>query len=379
MGVERRFLGIEALRFLSAVAVVFWHYQHFYLAVDDVFVVPFTRDREPLWWLFRAFYDHGYLAVWVFWQISGFVFFWKYHEAIARGEVTSWSFFVLRFSRLYPLHFATLLIVAALQAVYAAGHAGAFFVYADNDLRHFALNLVFAPFWGFERAMSFNGPIWSVSVEVVVYALFFAVSAMTRLGLFGRLAFVAGAIVLLAANSRFGPVPGQRMILNCVAYFFMGGVVHAVAMRLSGEVLRRAAPFAVAAALLLAWATFRGEVDTPKWAVLGFTTLLTFGVLGLDGWPLVERVLARIAPLADTTYSSYLVHFPIQIAAVTVSDRLGLERTLYDAPVALIAFLVATFWLGWVVFHRFERPAQAWLRRRMLAETKTTRRAEARG
>lgn len=371
MADDKRYLGIEALRFLSAIAVVFWHYQHFYLAVDDVFLVPFTREREPLAGLFRAFYDHGYLAVWVFWQISGFIFFWKYHEAIARGEVGSWSFFVLRFSRLYPLHIATLVLVAGLQAIYATGHAGAFFVYADNDLRHFALNLVFAPAWGFEKAMSFNGPIWSVSVEVLVYALFFALSQAFRAGLLARLAVAGAAVALLAANSRFGPIPGLRMILNCVAYFYMGGVIQAIAARLSFDTLRRLAPVALAVSLALAWTTFRGEIDTPKWAILGFTSLLVFGVLGLDGWPVAERALERIAPLADTTYSSYLIHFPIQIAAVTLTDRLGWERTLYDSPLALLAFLVATFWLGWLVFHRFERPAQAWLRRRMLARPRT--------
>ncbi|MDK9696083.1 MAG: acyltransferase [Siculibacillus sp.] len=379
MADDERYLGIEALRFLSAVAVVFWHYQHFYLSVDDVFLVPFTRDREPLWWLFRAFYDHGYLAVWVFWQISGFIFFWKYHEAIARGEVGSWRFFVLRFSRLYPLHFATLLVVAVLQGVYALGHQGAFFVYADNDLRHFALNLVFAPAWGFEKAMSFNGPIWSVSVEVVIYALFFALSTLGRSGLVRRVAVAAVAIVLLGLNSRYGPVPGARMILNCVAYFFIGGAIHATIARLSPELLRRAAPAALAAALVLAWATFRGETDTPKWAALGFTSLVVFGALGLDGWPAVERLLERVAPLADTTYSSYLVHFPIQIAAVALTDRLGFERSIYDSPLALIGFLLATFWLGWVVFHRFERPAQTWLRRCMLTAVGGAKRSGAGG
>lgn len=362
---EARYLGIEALRFFCAIAVVFWHYQHFYLGFDDVFVVPFTRDMQPLWSLTRPFYEYGYLSVWIFWQISGFIFFWKYHDEIAAGRVGAWSFFVLRFSRLYPLHFATLIAVAALQLVYGATHAGAAFVYDDNDLYHFALNLVLAPAWGFEKAMSFNGPIWSVSVEVLVYALFFALSSRMRIGLVGRLCVVGAAIVLWGLNSRFGQVPGLRMILNCIAYFYMGGVVHALTTKMSARTLRALAPIAVIAALALARLTFTDEATTPKWAVLGFATLLLIGFLGLDLWPWIDRAFERLAPLSDTTYSSYLVHFPIQLIAVTLTDRLGFARTIYDAPLALILFLAATFGLGWVVFHRFERPAQSWLRQRM--------------
>lgn len=367
---DDRYLGIEALRFLSAIAVVFWHYQHFFLSVDDVFLIPFSRDVQPAWWAFRAFYDYGYLAVWVFWQISGFIFFWKYQDAIAEGRVSAWSFFVLRFSRLYPLHFVTLIAVAALQLAYAAGHAGKFFVYADNDLFHFALNLVMAPAWGFETSLSFNGPIWSVSVEVLVYALFFALASRLRIGLLGRLAVAGGAVVLWGLNSRLGVAPGVRMTLNCITYFYVGGAVHALVSRLSPRTLRNLAPVAVAVAFGLAALTFRDEADTPKWAVLGFSTLLLVGFLGLDRWPLADRLFARMAPLADTTYSSYLIHFPLQIVAVTASDRLGLDRTIYLAPVALIAFLSATFGFGWLIFHHFERPAQAWLRRRMQARAR---------
>lgn len=368
---QGRYLGLEALRFLSAVAVVVWHYQHFYMGQGEVFLAPFTRERQPLFWALEAFYDHGYLAVWAFWQISGFIFFWKYHEAVARGEVSPWSFFVLRFSRLYPLHFATLLITAALQFVYAADHLGQWFVYANNDAFHFALNLVMAPAWGFQKGESFNGPIWSVSVEVVVYALFFAFSMRRRLGLVGRLAVVVAAIGLWALNSKVGQLAGVRTTLNCLTYFYMGGVVHALVADLSPALVRRTAPIAIVGALVLAWATFIGIDQTPKWAILVFSTLLLYGFVGIDRLPGAEPILARIAPLSDTTYSSYLVHFPLQVIAVTITDRLGLERGWYDGVLPMALYLVATFWLGWIVFHRFERPTQSVLRRLMLPESRT--------
>lgn len=370
MGQDKRYLGIEALRFLCAIAVVFWHYQHFAMGEGVFLTGTFQRELQPLYGPLRAFYDYGYMSVSIFWEISGFIFFWKYHEAVASGAVSSWRFFVLRFSRLYPLHVATLFGVAALQLAYGAGHGGQSFVYTDNDLYHFGLNLAFASAWGFEHGMSFNGPIWSVSVEVVIYAVFYAVSRMIRVELLGRIALVAAALAIWLINYRFALVPGLRVPLSCAVYFFTGGVVHAVTSRLSVPLLRGLAPFAIAAAFGLAALTFRGEVDTPKWAVLAFATLLFGGFLGLDLWPWIDRLFAKVAPLADTTYSSYLIHFPIQLAAVTLTDRLGWSRTVYDNPLVLIAFLAAVFGSGWVIFHRFERPTQDWLRARMLARPK---------
>lgn len=55
---------------------------------------------------------------------------------------------------------------------------GSYFVYPNNDIKHFLLNLFFASSWSFESGHSFNGPIWSVSVEVLLHALFFFCSRL---------------------------------------------------------------------------------------------------------------------------------------------------------------------------------------------------------
>jgi hypothetical protein len=45
----------------------------------------------------------------------------------------------------------------------------------------------------------------------------------------------------------------------------------------------------------------------------------------------------------DLTYASYLLHFPIQLVTVLVIDALGLNRDLFLAPSALVAFILGTF------------------------------------
>src|SRR3954447_10831898 len=131
-----KLIGLEGLRFLATVAVLLWHYQHFAFVADHP--VGLVRSDLPFYEVLFPFYEAGEYGVWVFWCISGFIFFWKYRDAIYERSTNAWTFFVLRLSRLYPLHLVTLIIVALLQPVYFHQH-GHFFVYQDNDLQHFML------------------------------------------------------------------------------------------------------------------------------------------------------------------------------------------------------------------------------------------------
>ena len=57
--------------------------------------------------------------------------------------MSAWKFGVLRFSRLYPLHFVTLLFVAAGQWFYKSMMGSFFGDLLNNDPYHFVLQAVF--------------------------------------------------------------------------------------------------------------------------------------------------------------------------------------------------------------------------------------------
>jgi peptidoglycan/LPS O-acetylase OafA/YrhL len=69
-------------------------------------------NRLPLYGLLQPFYEAGEYWVWLFWCISGYIFFWKYRDAIHDRSTGGWIFFLLRLSRLYLLHLVTLALVA---------------------------------------------------------------------------------------------------------------------------------------------------------------------------------------------------------------------------------------------------------------------------
>jgi peptidoglycan/LPS O-acetylase OafA/YrhL len=93
--------------------------------------------------------------------------------------------------------------------------------------------------------------------------------------------------------------------------------------------------------------------------VLAVCFVLSFACFGETKY---GSFLKHAAFLGNATYSSYLIHFPIQLAMVTVLDTMGYSRTIFFSPVALIAYLVVVIGASLPVFHLFEAPAQDWLR-----------------
>jgi len=171
--IPKRFYSLDVIRGVAALAIVFWHWKHFYY-FNGSGVIELEGLREPFYDYLFVLYEKGLFAVEFFFALSGFIFYWLYSDSVSKGKVQVWNFAVLRLSRLYPLHFATLILVLGFQII-TFYRAGEFFVYPFNDLHHFVLNVLFMSYWGMESGESFNGPTWSVSIEVLLYVIFFAV------------------------------------------------------------------------------------------------------------------------------------------------------------------------------------------------------------
>ena len=350
---NNKLLGLESLRFLTAFAILVYHYRHFaFVAGKQVDLVP---ERLPLYGLLQPFHSSGAFGVWVFWCISGFIFFWKYRDPIAAGSVSGWKFFVLRFSRLYPLHFVTLLAVALLQSVYFNLH-GYFFVYQNNDLQHFLAQLFMAGEWGIVRGYSFDGPIWSVSVEVLVYLLFFLMLLATRSWLLNVI-IVLACLIAPSLNAS-----GQ--VTNCLALFYVGGLA-AIARRAVGasrfrKPIETGAWLAVAVIGPFVVFLLRNQLDDVALPLfVTYTPILLFCLSREFALP--PLLQSAVEAAGNMTYSSYLLHFPIQLVIVLCFAVAGRPIPIYDGAL-FAAYLFATLLLSYFTFRYFEAPAQSLIR-----------------
>lgn len=357
---QSKMLGLEIIRFFSAIAVLVFHYGHFayvglHRADNQLNALPY---HQALYFL----YKYGDYGVQAFWTLSGFIFYWKYLSPITSRRMNGWNFFVLRLSRLYPLHFLTLLSVALLQSIYIRTN-GSPFVYDGNDWVHFVLHLFMASNWRGQWGLSFNGPVWSVSTEVLIYAAFFLMLRMSV-----RSFWSCVLIAVICAGARHLNVDNR--IVMCASFFFSGG----------------------ASAVLLQSATKNHLENHLKRAILALTIALPVGYLGgffasghgnlelafLNLWvpclvmllattriPSNEAFRSSLEAAGNVTYASYLLHFPVQLAVASYFTSRG-ENIPYRSELLFLAFMVGTLTLSVLVYRRFELPAQQHIRRLLL-------------
>lgn len=84
-------------------------------------------------------------------------------------------------------------------------------------------------------------------------------------------------------------------------------------------------------------------------------------------------VRKRIEALGNTAYSSYLIHFPIQLAIAAIFSIFGWAIP-HGNPAFFIAFILVTYCSALYLYHRLELPAQELIRNRMLRSASSTRR-----
>ncbi|MBH3390246.1 acyltransferase [Pseudomonas putida] len=353
-----RLYTLDTLRGIAALSVVFWHWQHFFYVGDSP--AGFEVSRQPFFATLAPLYQYGGLAVQLFFSISGFVFFWLFAQGVATGRISLRNFAVDRFSRLYPLHLLTLGGVAVLQWVYSASHSS-YFVYPFNDAYHALLNLLLAPAWGLEKGWSFNAPVWSVSVEVLLYALFFVIC------LAGRWRWPLAALACAAGLMLY---PGSYKVGSGLLCFFIGGLAYGVMCQLRRWFGSGLTLLACCIVALGAWAAQIGYYDALNaYLVMCLCFPATLAALAAAGlhWP---GLLRSTGWVGDISYSSYLLHFPLQIVFALVLDRLGFNREIFYQPWLMLSFFVVLIPMSLACHRWVERPAQRFLRNSRLAKAR---------
>jgi len=344
--------NIDFLRGSAAIAVLIWHYQHFFYPQAAVGIQD--RSIQPLFSSLRWLYEYGSHGVQFFWILSGYVFF---HAYSTRQNVGLREFAINRFSRLYPLHLATLLLVAALQftSFRILGH---YQIYPLNDLYHFLLNLFMISHWGLQKGWSFNAPIWSVSVEIIIYGLFFAYIKSAKV----KLSTAAGWFVLTWVA--FQGLDSSNVFSQCALLFILGGIVHQLHGFIARLTTGLGSAFLSIAALVTAVCVlhFKNEWSEP-WVYFG---LFPSAILMCASLERLNLSFGKIGhAVGNLTYASYLIHVPIQIAVMTTMDAANLDRiSLAKNPLFLAGFMVAVWISSYWIFQNIELPAKQFIRRK---------------
>ena len=342
------------LRGICALAILIFHYQHFFYVGTSSSI--FNRPGLPFYFIFSLFYDSGYLAVQIFWCISGLI---MTHSYINKKDNGAREYTISRFARLYPLHIVTLLVVTALQQI-SFHRLNTFQIYSCNDLYHFLLNLFFVQSWGFQKGFSFNAPTWSVSVEIAIYVIFFfVISFLKRFKVWVPIV----VLVLYKLSVNIEPILAFR---NCLVYFFFGVVVYFCSTFATKKFFKSIIVlilfievFVFLALRYLNLISFDSGGNGYIWG----TAFLVFLVAQIDGSGL-SPLLIKVRMLGDLSYSVFLWHVPIQILIKLVQAKYSIDNSVAYNKLFFIFFIALTYFVGYLSYRYVEQPAQRIIRKR---------------
>lgn len=324
---------IDLLRFIAALAVVFFHYAFRGHAADGLSVMPYP-------WLAPAAM-YGYLGANLFFIISGFVILMTAEHGSLRGFVVS------RVVRLYPAFWAccsvTFLVVLAFGA--PRFHA-TFGQYAAN----MSMLNGFIGFAGFDWI---DGSYWTLFVEMKFYLLVAAVLIL------GRMRQVQGLLIgwlLLSVLGEAWPNKILRyfLVVDYAAYFIGGATCFLIWSR--GVSPLRIGILAASWALALvqsnkavAGMAVHYGTEVSAWVAGGLITL-SFGVmllvaLGMTGGFGRRRWVA----VGALTYPLYLIH---QNIGYIVFNRAYPALDVHLLLWGVLAVMLATAWLVHVAVER---------------------------
>jgi peptidoglycan/LPS O-acetylase OafA/YrhL len=368
-----RLNALTGLRFFAAINIVFFHF-----------------SNPQLFGFLAPVVNAGYIALGLFFLLSGFVLAYNYGGQAHAGSLDKVRFWKARFTRLYPVYLLSLLM--SWRMVSAEYGAHTYPVYWNNTAltpQHgmFWVGMALTPLllqgWVPSLATFLNTPAWAMPAEAFMYSVF------PWLARIKRPATVWRNLALLAGVWAVGMVPGALYMIfqpDGIAHpdrwsygYWLWALKYTPLPHLASFVfgillvgLDELVPRSSRLRLLLGVFGFAGvfillEMGPMVPFVLLHDALLMplFGciVLGLAGENLLSAAFSfrPFVFLGEASYCLYILHFNLWnwIHDTHLPERLGVTRfDPWISYTALLAVAVAAMLL-------VEKPAQRQLRKRM--------------
>lgn len=331
-----RISSLTGLRGVAAVSVLLYHIPH---------NPAFEAFRIPL-------FSRAYLAVDLFFILSGFVISFGYHGRVVNhlGRASYIDFLVNRMARVWPLHLIVTLVFMGRILLNVSGSQA-----IDLNAPNIFTNLLMVQSWGWGTE-PIAGNSWSVSTEVAAYLIYPLIAIIA----FSRAAWLQGAVCIgilaLVASSGLGssgPLDVNDSdtvltLLRCLAGFSLGVLTYRCAEKeWCKRLIDRQGGFAMVCGLIALALMLPGKADVLVVCLMPALVLSCY----YNG-AAARAVMANPVSfhLGLISYSIYLWHPLVRdvfARGMGVAHKHGI--TSFDG-LFIAAMLVATWLLCWASY-----------------------------
>ena len=321
---ERR--SLTGLRWFAALGVYFFHFD------IPIWASPWNQNLA----------NNGSLGVPFFFVLSGFVLTYRYEH----GTASLARYFLSRLARIAPLYYVALFVAIAVQSTQQ-----------ETPLNYTMIqHLLVIQSWGLPLpGLSFNGPGWTISVEVIFYLLFpFLIRFSTRLRktLTGSLGLMTLGLLMSIIPFAFRMISYGRLIgsengppweliwptkmpLHYLGLFVVGIGSSAVARNIDPRDPKRLIGWLTDTTMALALAVLMlvniNDTVHPmislaaKFWLFGLPFGLIMILLSIDQTSFSGKLLGSnlFHFLGKASFSFYIFHFPINSCITTLNIRLS--------------------------------------------------------
>ncbi|QNE15578.1 acyltransferase [Pseudarthrobacter sp. NBSH8] len=350
---KRELRQLTGIRFVAALWVVLFHYQFQILGI--------LPEAHAVWSLFNA----GYMAVDLFFVLSGFIISYQYLGKFNSGRGDYKSFLWKRLARIYPVHIATLfvfvvMLVAGKMAGIGVGDPTQFTLWgAIKDV------LLIRVWVGAD--IGWNYPAWSLSAEWLSYLLFpliaGAVAVIARRGRATIIALIGLLVVLEGVGAGLIPslnnmaVPAVRVLIG----FTIGIAIYCLVRdRPQSNTAGWLGLLLLVGLILITPLVLEPPVRASVGVLLASAAIY---FLAVGGGPAVRLLGSRVLEYGGRiSFSMYMTHAIALIVLGKVFEiDSWVDRPLVLRIVAVAAHIVLAISAGAAAYHLVEKPAQRYM------------------
>ena len=382
----KRFVALDSWRGIAACLVALFHLD----AYSHLYDVPFLRNS----WLFVDF----------FFVLSGFVIAANYQQRLLDGFGAG-RFLLLRLGRLYPLHFAMLVLFIAFELLKVLKRILLPALLSVNPIAPFGTpqeapdtilaNLLLVQSLHVFDFLTWNVPSWSISTEFYTYVAFAAclIGLRQRAWIALLLALIGGPVLIAALSGRDMATTYDWGIIRCI-YGFSAGVlswgVYARWNEKLGKWLARSSVEWGALGLVIAFVSTAGT--TLQSIAAPYLFALVVLVFAFEGG--TASALLRLRPpvfLGTISYSIYMTHVfverrlfdaagaidkfwhikPFTHRDINGQDFYFLGTQLWHGDIAYPLYLALTIAMSCFTYRWIEKPAREWVKNRVQGRRQT--------